>query len=88
MQVTVYLWSYYFYSIACDPGYYSLGNQKECTLCPEGEFCATNIQKGIPCENDGQYSDAESTNCTTCEAGFYCPNTKGEDNKHFTALIL
>lgn len=69
---------YFFYRIACDPGYFSLGAQESCTLCAEGEYCATTIESGIPCGNVGEYSEAGSTNCTTCEAGFYCPNFRGE----------
>jgi hypothetical protein len=56
----------------CDPGYYSLGNQKDCTICDEGYSCPSNIKGQTICQ-PGYYSAAGSTNCTACESGYYCP---------------
>jgi hypothetical protein len=59
-------------STVCDPGYYSLGNQQQCTYCDEGYRCQFTNNGPELCPL-GYYSEAMATNCSACEAGFYCP---------------
>lgn len=71
---TFFIFDLPYFSTACQPGYYSLGGQKQCTVCDEGYYCEYLDQGQILCQ-PGFYSQPGSTNCTACEAGYYCPET-------------
>ena len=81
MVVCIYL-EHCVYRNDCDAGYFSLGVQEQCTICPEGYYCEYKTKGGILCD-DGKYSEAGSTICTTCEAGYYCPITQGKGTVKF-----
>ena len=53
----------------CSLGYYKNGNN--CTLCPEGHFCANPVGPPIPCFF-GTYSPSGNNSCYPCDSGYTC----------------
>lgn len=67
----------FLYSMMCSSGYFSLGSEASCTVCPAGSSCASSSDPPIPCDL-GMYSSEGSINCTWCPAGYQCPTTSGK----------
>lgn len=61
--------------IPCPAGFYSVGNQTQCTRCDAGYMCPNTDGTGITACVAGKYSEAGAVECTDCPKGYACPLT-------------
>ena len=57
----------------CASGYYSLGGQPTCTVCPQGSTCVDPTVSPVKCP-DGQFqASTGQITCDPCNPGYACP---------------